>query len=125
MLGGTLERRCRALDVGRRRRHWTTAALQTAVGTRQHPAARTRLVFERDRIAEVPGNGLLRLLALADDPHDEEERHHRRHEVGIRHLPRAAMMSMMRGGGLLDDDDRLIAGAHAAAACGAAVAALQ
>ncbi len=30
------------------------------------------------------------LLVLPDDPHHQEERHHGRHEVGIRDLPRSA-----------------------------------
>jgi hypothetical protein len=53
-----------------------------------------------------------------DEPHEKEEGHHGRHEVGIGDLPGAAMVGMA---GLLDllDDDGLIEIGHA---CRASVA---
>ena len=44
-----------------------------------------------------------------DQPHDEKERHHRRHEVGIGNLPGAAMVAIMPAAMALDDDDFVLA----------------
>jgi hypothetical protein len=38
-------------------------------------------------IAKVERNGVLDVLILAADPHDEKKRHHRGHEVRVGHLP--------------------------------------
>ena len=66
-------------------------------------------VVEDAGVLEVSRDGRLDGVALRDEPHDEEEGHHRGHEVGIRHLPRAAMVAAVPALlDLLDDDDRRI-----------------
>src|SRR6185369_12252183 len=56
--------------------------------------------------AKVLGQLLLGLLiGLREQPHHHEERHHRRHEVGVGHLPSAAVVSGVAFALLLDDDD--------------------
>jgi hypothetical protein len=51
--------------------------------------------------------------SVADQqPHHHEQRHHRRDEVGVRHLPRAAVVAVATGD-LLDDASALLAfGGH-------------
>ena len=54
-----------------------------------------RLSVRRMRI-EVGGNLRQRLLVgRVDQPHDQEERHHRRHEVGVGDLPHAAVVAAL------------------------------
>ena len=44
--------------------------------------------------AEIVGEAFaLVLRRRVQQPHQQEERHHRRHEVGVGHLPGAAMMT--------------------------------
>ena len=52
---------------------------------------------------------LLLRIGRVDQPHQQEEGHHRRHEVGIGDLPRAAVVAAADH--LLDllDDDRAVA----------------
>jgi len=60
-----------------------------------------------DRVVEVVLDALaVALGGRAEQPHQQEERHHGRHEVGVRDLPGAAMHGVAA---LLDalDDDRL------------------
>jgi hypothetical protein len=58
--------------------------------------------------AEKIGEPLLGLVAgAADQPQQEEERHHRGHEVGIGHLPGAAMVAAAGHDDALDDDGPL------------------
>ena len=60
-----------------------------------------------ERLLEVLGDAFQRVLAgRAQQPHQQEEGHHRRHEVGIGNLPGATVVAMRS---LLDplDDDRL------------------
>src|SRR5690606_29785226 len=62
-----------------------------------------------ERRAEVFGD--LRQLLRAGDrqqPHHQEERHHRRHKVGISDLPGAAVMGGMMRLSLSDQNDRMI-----------------
>ena len=65
------------------------------------------VVVEHAGIAEVRGDGGLDVLLHGNEPHDHEERHHRGHEVGERHLPRAAVVAGVAALLLLDDDDVL------------------
>ena len=59
---------------------------------RCRPLAAGFLSVRRMRI-EVGGDLRQRLLVRGvDQPHDEEERHHRRHEVGVGDLPHAALV---------------------------------
>ncbi len=61
------------------------------------------------RRAEIFGD--LRQLLRAGDrqqPHHQEERHHRRHKIGISDLPGAAVMSGMMRLALSDQNDRMI-----------------
>ena len=74
------------LEIGRRvRRHAFVPTGQDAIRSR---------VLEHAGIAEVAGDARLDRLALADEPHHQEERHHRGHEVGVGDLPRAAVMAV-------------------------------
>ncbi len=50
-----------------------------------------------------------RLVGLRQEPEHDEERHHGRHEVGVRDLPGAAVMAAVATLHLLDDDDRFVA----------------
>ena len=76
------------------------------------------LELEDARVAEVAGDAGLDRLALPDDPHDEEEGHHRGDEVGVGHLPGAAVVAVPVALLLLDDDDRsVLHGALRHAAC--------
>src|SRR3546814_18211251 len=60
-----------------------------------------------DRRREIIGERLpLRLVRRAEQPHQEEEGHHRGDEVGIGDLPRAALMAAMRLLAPLLDDGR-------------------
>src|SRR5581483_11454708 len=78
------------------------------------------LVCQSQRI-EIRCNLRQRLLVgRVDQPHDQEERHHRRHEVGVGDLPHAAVMAALVGVAAAADDDELVrvaflAAAHAAA----------
>src|SRR5262249_6982387 len=45
-----------------------------------------------------------------DEPHHQEERHHRGDEVRVRHFPGAAVMAAVAFLVALDDDDRAIVG---------------
>ncbi len=76
-------------------------------------------------ILEVAAHGDLNLLAAVHQPKHDEQRHHRRHEVGIGHFPRAAMMAAVCPF-FLDDDDGsfgLFHGGHVYAPALAAAAA--
>ena len=54
---------------------------------------------------EVIGDALQLILGhRVEQPQEQEERHHRRHEVGIGHLPGAAVMAVPAFLALLDDD---------------------
>ena len=90
-----LHRRC--LHTGRRRAHG------------QRRFAGTVALLESAGIGEVALDGVLEVLVHADDPHHHEERHHGRHEVGIRDLPGTAVMTGVALRFLLDDDDGPIA----------------
>src|SRR6185436_3935499 len=83
------------------------------------------LIVEHARIAEVARDRRLDVLALRDEPHHEEERHHRGHEVGVRDFPGAAMVSAVPLFLLPDDDDGRVAGLHAAFGAAAACVARQ
>src|SRR5438132_5686745 len=69
--------------------------------------ARAAAAHEGDlerRVEEV-GNALLVAFGGgAQQPHEQEEGHHRRHEVGIGNLPGAAVMAMPAAADALDDD---------------------
>jgi len=68
-----------------------------------------RRIAQLDRI-EVVGNGSLGLFVGGiDQPHDQKERHHRRHEVGVGDLPGAAMGAIVIALVALDDDDFIFA----------------
>src|SRR5262249_26472609 len=56
------------------------------------------------RILEISAHCFLNLLAAVHQPQHDEQRHHRRHEIRVRHFPRAAVMAAMPAL-LLDDDD--------------------
>ena len=43
-----------------------------------------------------------------DQPHDEEERHHRRHEIGVGDLPHAAVVPTLLAAGATANDDELV-----------------
>src|SRR4051812_48086828 len=124
-LRGLFERGALALGHGvavgrlvlrrRLRREREIAAGNRSVGLR---------LVEDAGVAEVAGHGAPHRLALADQPHHQEERHHRRHEVGVGHLPGAAVMAVGRRLPALDDDRRTDR-AHAASACASAAGARQ
>src|SRR3546814_15724146 len=60
-----------------------------------------------DRRREIVGERLALLLGRrAEQPHQQEEGHHRGDEVGIGHFPRAAVMAAVRRLDHLLDDDR-------------------
>src|SRR5205085_4986223 len=46
------------------------------------------------RIAKISGDRLLRLIARVRHPQYDEERHHRGHEIRVRHLPRPAVPAL-------------------------------
>src|SRR5580704_16223095 len=56
------------------------------------------------RVFEIAGYGFLYRLAGVEKPEHDEERHHRRHEVGVGDLPGAAVMSAVSAF-FFDDDD--------------------
>ena len=59
-------------------------------------------------IQEISADGLLHFLAGAQQPQNDEQRHHRRDEVGVSYLPRAPMRIIVVAGVLLYDDDRSV-----------------
>ena len=63
-------------------------------------------------IVEVSGDSFLDFFAGAHEPEDDEERHHGGNEVGVGHLPCAAMVAAVTDD-FLDDDDGLRFGWHA------------
>jgi hypothetical protein len=56
------------------------------------------------RVEEVGDALLVALGRRAEQPHQEEERHHRRHEIGVRDLPGAAVLVVAAFPDALDDD---------------------
>jgi len=56
-------------------------------------------------IQEITANHLLRLLAGIQQPQDNEQRHHRSYEIGVRDFPRPAVMRGVPPS-LFDDNDR-------------------
>ena len=103
LCGDALERCLGGVDV-LRRRHLRGAD----PGRRTREEANGPPLLERARIAEVCRHRCLDLRALADDPHHQEERHHRGDEVGVRHLPRPTVVAVLGVPGFLDDDDWLV-----------------
>jgi hypothetical protein len=74
----------------------------------QHPAG-TRHGLGDGLGGEIIGDAaLLFRCGGVDQPHQEEERHHRGDEVGIGHLPRAAMMARVTAFFDAFDDDRAV-----------------
>ncbi len=73
---------------------------------------RPRRLFHLHRIEVSGDDGLGVLVGGADDPQDEEEGHHCRHEVGEGDLPRPAVMLVLERAAPSDDDDLLMIGAH-------------
>ena len=64
-----------------------------------------RRVTEQVVRAEIIREALSLVLGRrVQQPHQQEERHHRRHEVGVRHLPGTAVMAALHDLELLDDD---------------------
>ena len=67
-------------------------------------------VDQLDRV-EVAGNGGLGLLiGCVDEPHDEEEAHHRRHEVGEGDFPDASMVTFIVIAVATSNDDDFMPG---------------
>ena len=97
------------LDLAGTARQILAAAVQdarcvTGTAAAGHP--------DLERILEELGNPLeIAVGRRAEQPHEEKEGHHRRHEVGVGNLPRAAVMA---AGDLLDalDDDGAYVFAH-------------
>ena len=89
LLGGLLERLLFRVLRLPRARHGLSRKQPRMAGDH----GRRVLDLERARVLEVLGHGFPRAGVLADDPEHDEERHHRRHEVGIGHLPGAAVMA--------------------------------
>ena len=58
------------------------------------------------KIATAKDNSLF-LIRGTEEPHEQKERHHRRDEVGIGHLPGAAMMTALNNLLALDDYRRV------------------
>ncbi|MGY3075664.1 hypothetical protein ACVWZZ_002035 [Bradyrhizobium sp. LM6.10] len=66
-----------------------------------------RVLGEHDRIEIARDHLLLILVERIDQPHDQEERHHRGHEVRIGDLPDAAVRLLVVEGAPPADDDEL------------------
>ena len=75
-------------------------------GTAQQPVGPCAFLPHLDqRRREIVGDALaLLFLRGAEQPQQQEERHHRGDEVGIGDLPRTAMVAAFDDGHLLDDD---------------------
>ena len=67
----------------------------------------TGLVAFAGGVLKIAAHRLLDFFARAQQPKNDEERHHGRYEVGIGHLPGPAMLVVMVVGLLANDDDRL------------------
>src|SRR5579864_9663040 len=66
--------------------------------------SRSRIFAFAQRVHKVSADHLLRVLAGVEQPENDEQGHHGGYEIGIGHLPCAAMVrSVARF--LLDDDD--------------------
>ena len=64
------------------------------------------------KIATAKDNSLL-LVRRAEEPHHQEEGHHRGDEIGVGDLPCAAVMAVRDDLLPLDDDGRVRTGGHA------------
>ena len=73
-----------------------------------HALHARRLLAELRRIEVGRDLRDLFLVGNIEQPHDEEERHHRRHQVGERDLPRASMVSLVLAAAAPADDDDLV-----------------
>ncbi len=69
-------------------------------------------LLDLHRIEVAGDDGLGVLVGGADDPQNEEEGHHRSHEVGERDFPRPAMMLVLERAAASDDDDLRVIDAH-------------
>ncbi len=56
-------------------------------------------------VLKIAADRLLDFFAGAQQPKNDEERHHGRYEVGVGYLPGAAMLVVMVVSLLVDDDD--------------------
>src|SRR5262249_3487468 len=92
-----------ALDLAGGARQVLPAALEHVGGIARARAAAEQRDLQRG--GEIVGDALLVALGRgAEQPHQQEEGHHRRHEVGVSDLPGAAMVAMAALLDLLDDD---------------------
>ena len=85
-------------DAGRGHRRRRRAVAVNALG-------RARGFFQFHRIEVARDDRLGVLVGGADDPQHQEERHHRRHEIGEGDLPGAAVVLLLVAATALDDDD--------------------
>ena len=58
-------------------------------------------------VLEITADGLLHFFARAQQPKDDEERHHGRDEIGVSHFPSPAMLVIVMAGFFANDDDGL------------------
>ena len=68
------------------------------------------------KIATAKDNSLL-FIRGAEEPHQQKERHHRGHKVGIGHLPSAAVVAALNDLFALDDNRRVAVGGHPSPLC--------
>ena len=78
---------------------------RVARGQRTHPFAVALL--EARGVREIGFDRFSGGFVHAQNPHHHEERHHRGHEVGVRHLPRSTVVGVCRLLRPLDDDGAL------------------
>src|ERR1700733_7653912 len=68
-------------------------------------AGRACLAALPGRILKIAAHGFLNLLTSAQQPKNDEKRHHGRHEIGIGYLPSAAVLVIVTSHNFADDDD--------------------